>query len=158
MLFGWEADILAALGKAPGSRRKGLPASMARKTKKRATLGHRERQIMEIVHRLERATVNDVLRELRDPPSYSAVRAMLGVLERKGLLKHTREKLSYVYSPTVSKERARTDALRTVLRTFFEGSPKQAFAALLDESTYKLSDDELREMERMIRQARKQGQ
>jgi predicted transcriptional regulator len=127
------------------------------KKKKQATLGHRERQIMEIVYRLQRATVNDVLGELDDPPSYSSVRAMLGVLERKGLLKHTREKLTYVYMPTVPKDLARTDALRNLLKTFFNGSPMQAFAALLEHSTYDLSDEELRDMERMIREARKQG-
>ncbi|NOX56071.1 MAG: BlaI/MecI/CopY family transcriptional regulator [Planctomycetes bacterium] len=120
-------------------------------------LGRRERQIMDVVYRLGQATVADVLAELPDPPSYSSVRAMLGLLERKGYLRHKRLKLQYVYFPTISREKARKSALDHLLRTFFDGSPAQAVAALLDSSAGRLSKAELDEIAELIEQARKEG-
>src|SRR5947209_13573191 len=95
-------------------------------------LGARERQIMDAVYRLGRATVSQVLAELRDPPSYSSVRGMLRLLEDKGLLRHEQDGLKYVYLPTVRPEKARESALRHVVRTFFNGSAPAAAAALLE--------------------------
>ena len=128
---------------------------MAKKT--RSDLGRRERQIMDAVYRLGKATVNEVLDTLPDPPSYSAVRAMLNVLERKGHLKHTRDKLRYVYMPTIPRERARSSALQHLLKTFFDGSATQAVAALLDSSAKNLSDSELDELVKLIKKAKKEG-
>src|SRR6266478_968340 len=96
------------------------------------SLGRRERQIMDVVYRLGRAAVADVMRELPDPPTYSAVRAMLRYLERKGHLRHSRDGARYVYEPTVSHSEAQRTALRHLVRTFFRGSRPRALAALLD--------------------------
>lgn len=120
-------------------------------------LGRRERQIMEVVYRLGRAGASDVLAELPDPPSYSAVRAMLRILEEKGHLRHAREGLRHVYFPTVAHEEVRESAMKHVLRTFFAGSTEAAMAALLDASEEPPSDAELDAFERMIQQTREQG-
>lgn len=120
-------------------------------------LGRRERQIMEVVYRLGQATVADVLGQLPDPPSYSSVRAMLGLLERKGHLRHKRLKLQYVYFPTLPREKARESALEHLLRTFFDGSPALAIAAIVDRSVNRLSEAELDEIAELIEQARREG-
>ena len=120
-----------------------------------ARLRRREREIMEVVYRLGRASVAEVLANLADPPSYSSVRTMLNLLEQKGLLRHKPDKRRYVYYPTVPRDRAKHSALSDVLKTFFDGSPTQVVAALLDSSARKLSDDELGELAGMIEQARK---
>ena len=96
-----------------------------------SNLGRRERQIMEAVYRLGKASVGDVRRELDDPPTYSSVRGMLKLLEGKGLLRHEQEGLKYVYLPIVSPEKERVSALRHLVRTFFGGSAREAVAALL---------------------------
>jgi predicted transcriptional regulator len=111
---------------------------------------------MEVVYRLGRASVADVLAKLSDPPSYSSVRAMLNFLEQKGLLRHEQDKRRYVYYPTVPRDEARHSALNDLLRTFFDGSPTQVMAALLDSSADRLSEHELDELAEMIEQARKQ--
>ncbi|HEY7377126.1 MAG TPA: BlaI/MecI/CopY family transcriptional regulator, partial [Steroidobacteraceae bacterium] len=98
----------------------------------------------------------EVLDQLADPPSYSAVRALLRVLEEKGHLRHEEEGPRYVFVPTVPRERARASALRQVLHTFFDGSTEQAVAALLDMRA-KLSDAELDRLSRLIADARKEG-
>jgi predicted transcriptional regulator len=121
-------------------------------------LGRRERQIMEVLYRLGQATVAEVLAELPDPPTYSSVRATLGVLERKGYLRHKRTKLQYTYFPTISRDKARESALNQLLRTFFDGSPAQAVAAFLDSSARKLSTEELDEIAELIEQARTKGE
>jgi predicted transcriptional regulator len=120
-------------------------------------LARRERQIMEIVYRLGRATAADVLAELPDPPSYSAVRAHLRILEEKGHLRHDREGARYVFTPTVGRARARRSALTQVVQTFFDGSAEQAVAALLDLSHEKLSDDDLDRLSGLIDKARQEG-
>ena len=120
-------------------------------------LARRERQIMEIVYRLGQATAADVLAEMPDPPSYSAVRAHLRILEDKGHLRHDREGTRYVFRPTVARDRARRSALTQVVQTFFEGSAEQAVAALLDMSHSKLSEDDLDRLSGLIDKARKEG-
>lgn len=120
-------------------------------------LGRRERQIMEAVYGRGRATALEVRDGLSDPPSYSAVRAMLRILEEKGLLKHEQDGPRYVYLPTMPRDRARRSALRHVVRTFFAGSTEQAVAALLDTPDAELSADELDRLSRLIDRARKQG-
>ena len=120
-------------------------------------LSRRERQIMDIVYRLTRATVGDVIAEMADPPSYSAVRALLRVLEDKGHLKHEEDGPRYVFLPKVPLERARVSALHQVVRTFFDGSASEAMAALLDKSDRSLSKGELDRLARLIAAARKEG-
>lgn len=120
-------------------------------------LGRRERQIMEAVYTLGRATVAEVLDRIEDPPSYSSVRAMLRILEEKGHLKHEQDGPRYVYLPVVSGERARRSILRDVVQRLFDGSTEQAVAALLESSSAKLGDEELERLQRMIALARKQG-
>lgn len=120
-------------------------------------LGRRERQIMEVVYRLGRATASEVRGELPDPPSYSAVRAMLRILEEKGHLDHAQEGIRHVYFPTVAHEDVRESAMRNVVRTFFAGSTAAAMAALLDGADERPSDEELDAFEKMIQQAREAG-
>jgi len=120
-------------------------------------LGRRERQILEAVYRLSRATASDVQAQLPDPPSYSAVRAMLRILEAKGHLRHEADGPRYVYLPIVPRERARRSALRHVVDTFFSGSVEQAVAALIESTDARLSPDELERLSDRIARARKQG-
>ena len=120
-------------------------------------LSRRERQIMEIVYRAGRASATEVLAQLPDPPSYSAVRALLRILENKGHLRHELSGTRYVYLATVGKERARRSALRSMVDTFFEGSASKVVAALLDLSREDLSEQELAGISRLIAQARKEG-
>jgi predicted transcriptional regulator len=127
---------------------------MAKETN--AMLSRREREIMDVIYRAGRATAAEVLDQLADPPSYSAVRALLRVLEEKGHLRHEEDGPRYVFVPTVPRERARTSALRQVLHTFFDGSTEQAVAALLDMRS-KLSDAELDRLSQIIADARKEG-
>jgi predicted transcriptional regulator len=120
-------------------------------------LSRRERQIMEVVYRSGRATAGEVLEGLPEPPSYSAVRALLKILEGKGHLKHVLEDGRYVWLPTVPRDRARRSALQSLLQTFFEGSAEKAVAALLTQSKSKLSEDELERLARLIEDAREEG-
>ena len=121
------------------------------------SLSRRERQIMNIIYASGSAGVQDVMDELPDPPSYSAVRAMLRVLEEKGHVKHYQDGQRYVYVPTVSREKARVSAMRQVVGTFFDGSAEQAVAALLDMSGSNLSNEELERLAQMIKKAREEG-
>ncbi len=120
------------------------------------SLSRRERQIMEVVYRGGQATAGEVLAALPDPPSYSAVRAMLRVLENKGHLRHVPEGTRYVYRPTVTRERAGIPALENVVETFFGGSAEKAVAALLDARS-RLSPQELERLSTLIEQARSEG-
>ena len=126
-------------------------------TKHHDPLGRRERQIMDAVYRLGRATVQEVLDSLPDPPSYSSVRAMMGLLEHKGHLKHEQDGPRYVYLPAVSRDRAQRSALRHLVQTFFNGSPEQVVAALLESPDAKLSQSELDRLARLIAGARREG-
>ncbi len=120
-------------------------------------LSRRERQIMDIIYRLGEATAAEVMENLPDPPSYSAVRALLRILEEKTHLRHRQEGPRYVYVPTVPADTARQSALKHVLSTFFEGSVSQAVAALLDMNREDLSDAELARLARLIDQAHEEG-
>jgi predicted transcriptional regulator len=120
-------------------------------------LGRRERQIMEVVYRLGRASASEVRENLADPPSYSGVRAMLRILEEKGHLDHERDGVRYVYFPTADPDDVGESAMRHVLRTFFAGSTTAAMAALLDATEEPPSAEDLEALERMIEQAREQG-
>jgi predicted transcriptional regulator len=120
-------------------------------------LSRRERQIMDIVFRHGKVTIREVLDELPDPPSYSAVRALVRVLEDKGHLRHAQDGPRYVYMPTQDRSRVRSSALAHVVDTFFAGSPAEAVAALLGMQGRELSEGELDELSAMIDQARKEG-
>ena len=124
---------------------------------KQPPLSRRERQIMEIVYRLGSPTSAEVLELLPDPPSYSAVRAMLRILEEKGHLTHRHDGPRYVYSPVVPRTTARQSALRSLVKTFFDGSATQAVAALLDMSESRLSGDEADQLARLIEKAKREG-
>ena len=120
-------------------------------------LSRRERQIVDILYARGKATAAEVQTALPEPPSYSAVRAMLRILEDKGHVKHEQDGPRYVYVPTVGRDNAKRSALHHVLKTFFDGSTEQAISALLDESAAKLSDAELDRLAQMIDQARTPG-
>lgn len=120
-------------------------------------LSRRERQIMDVVYRLGRASAAEVRENLPDPPSYSAVRALLRVLEEKGHLVHEQEGPRYVFLPTVSVEAARESAVRRLMRTFFDNSVEEAVATLLDVSSSKLTEQDLDRLMRRIQQAREEG-
>jgi len=120
-------------------------------------LSRRERQIMDVLYQQHRATAAEVLAALPDPPSYSAVRALLRILEEKGHTKHVREAGRYVYLPRASREKARRSALKRLVSTFFEGSVTRAMAALLEDPDTDLPEPELQRLEQLIKQARKQG-
>ncbi len=113
-------------------------------------LSRRERQIMDIIYRLGEATAAEVMENLPDPPSYSAVRALMRILEEKTHLRHRQEGPRYVYTPTVPLDAAKQSALKHVLSTFFEGSVSQAVAALLDLGRGDLTDAELERLARLI--------
>jgi BlaI family penicillinase repressor len=120
-------------------------------------LSRRERQIMDVVYRRGQATAAEVLAELPDPPSYSAVRALMKVLESKGHLRHQQQGPAYLYLPTVPADTARRSAVRHLLQTYFGGSAERAMAALLDASQAKLSQAELDRIGRLIETAKKEG-
>jgi predicted transcriptional regulator len=120
-------------------------------------LGRRERQIIDVVYRLGRASVSEVRAELSDPPSYSAVRGMLNLLEEKGHLRHVQEGLRYVYLPVVAPVEASRSAMAHVVRTFFGGSAAGAASALFDLPDRKFSRDELMQLSQLVKQALKEG-
>ena len=120
-------------------------------------LSRRERQIMDAIYRLGRATAAEVLENMPDPPGYSAVRAMLRLLEEKGYLRHDQEGTRYVYLPTLSRDKARQSALKQLVQTFFDNSTEQAVSALLDMSKSRMSDEELERLSALIEKARTEG-
>lgn len=121
------------------------------------TLGRRERQIMDVVHRLGSASVADVRNALADPPTYSAVRGMLRLLEDKGHVTHEADGLRYLYRPTVRPRAARRFALQHLVRTFFGGSASEAAASLLEMSDAPLSDADIARLGAIIRSSKKEG-
>jgi predicted transcriptional regulator len=111
---------------------------------------------MEVIHRLRRAGVAEVRKQLPDPPSYSAVRATLRILEEKGVVRHTKQGRRYVFRATTSRARVRERALQRLLKTFFDGSAEQAVAALLDRANP--SEEELARIAKRIEAAKRKGQ
>lgn len=129
---------------------------MAKKPQPNA-LTRRERQIMDVLYKLERATVAEVLRKLADQPSYSTVRAQLRILEEKGHVRHEEHGLRYVYLPTVPRDVARRSALRHLLETFFEGSAENLVATLLGGEVSRISREELERLARLFTKDRKES-
>ncbi|HEY4312914.1 MAG TPA: BlaI/MecI/CopY family transcriptional regulator [Pirellulales bacterium] len=121
-------------------------------------LGKRERQIIETIERLREASVTEVRANLANPPSYSAVRTMLGLLVDKGWLKFRRDGKRYLYRSAVSRERSQRTALRRLLGTFFGNSPDDAVAALLDLSAADMTDEQWQRMTALIENARQENQ
>jgi BlaI family penicillinase repressor len=124
---------------------------------KTSPLARRERQIMDVLYKLQRASVAEVLAQLADEPSYSTVRAQLRVLEKKGHVRHEEHGLRYVYAPAVPREVARRSALRHLVDTFFEGSTEKVVAALLGGEVSRMSPEELERLARLITKDRKEG-
>jgi BlaI family penicillinase repressor len=120
-----------------------------------ATLTRREREIMDILYRRGRATAAEVLEDMADPPTYSAVRALLRILEDEGHIKHIQDGPRYIYMPAVARSDARKTALSHVVTTFFDGSIEETVAALVERS--KLSKDELERLAALIDKAKKEG-
>ena len=120
-------------------------------------LSRRERQILDILIERGKASASDVRAAMPDAPSYSAVRTLLRVLEDKGHVKHHAEGLRYVYLPTIGRERAKRSAVKHLLKTYFNGSPEQIVAALLDVSSAQLTREELDRMAHLIEDAKREG-
>jgi len=118
-------------------------------------LSRRERQIMDILYKLGRASGPEIQQALPDEVSYSGVRTILRVLERKGHIRHIEENLRYVYLPVMTREKAKKSAIERLVSTFFDGSIKAAAAAFVDPETSRLSQEDLADLERLIRKARK---
>jgi predicted transcriptional regulator len=141
--------------------RTGDPQSGSAMTKQTETsapeLSRRERQVMDILHRRAEATVAEIMEELPDPPTYSAVRSVLRILGEKDLIRYKEDGPRYVYYPTQATETARDDVLAHVVRTYFAGSPEQAVTALLRMSDVDMSDDEIERLRKTIRRARQNG-
>ena len=127
------------------------------KTPSHHELSRRERQIIDILYTQGRGTAAEVQAALPDPPSYSAVRAMLRILEEKAHVRHEQDGPRYVYLPTIARDNAKRSAMRHMLQTFFDGSAEQAISALLDDASTKMSDVELDRLARMISEARRSG-
>ncbi len=121
------------------------------------TLSRREREMMNVIFARGKATATEVMDALAEPPSYSAVRATLRVLEQKGHLKHQHDGTRYVYLPTVNRERVRLSALDQLLATFFDGSAANVVATLIERQKGNMSDEELDQLSTLIEQARKEG-
>ncbi|MGA2135756.1 MAG: BlaI/MecI/CopY family transcriptional regulator [Bryobacteraceae bacterium] len=120
-------------------------------------LSRRERQIMDILYGRGKSSASEVREAMPAAPSYSAVRAMLRVLEEKGHIRHQAEGLKYVYLPTVARDKAKRSAVKHLVDTFFKESPEQVVAALLDVSATRLTRAELDRMAEMIEKARREG-
>ena len=123
--------------------------------KRFAHLSRRERQIMDVLYKAGRGTAADVQAGMPDPPGYSAVRAMLRILEEKGHIRHEQDGARYVFIPIVKRDRAKRSALQHVVDTFFDGSASQVMAARLDNSAKELDEDELIRLRKLIDSAAK---
>jgi BlaI family penicillinase repressor len=120
-------------------------------------LSRRERQIMDILYRLGRATASEVQSELTGKPAYSTVRAQLRVLEEKGQVRHEEEGLRYVYLPKLPRSRIQQSALKHLVETLFEGSAEKVVAALLGKGSSEITEDELERMSTLIEKAKREG-
>jgi predicted transcriptional regulator len=127
------------------------------KTNPLSKLAAREREIMDVIYARGQATVAEVLNGLASPPTYSSVRAMLGKLERKGYLRHEEHGPRFVYIPTLTRIKASATALERTVKTFFDGSATKAMAALLDNTSIDITDEEMDRMAELIADARKRG-
>jgi BlaI family transcriptional regulator, penicillinase repressor len=121
------------------------------------SLSRREREIMDIAYELKEVTAQQVLERLPEPPSYSAVRALLRVLERKSHLVHRQDGPRYIYTPRLPKDKARRNALSHLVRTFFDGSTESVMATLLDISESNLSEDDYRRLTELVEKAQTEG-
>lgn len=139
----WERADISALAETPLMPRP--PADLSR----------RERQVMDIIYRRGRATASEVMGDLPDPPTYSAVRSALRILVERGHLRHRQDGVRYVYSPTVPRDAAQRTALQHLVRTFFGGSAEEVVNALVEEE--RMSEAELDRLARLIEQARSGG-
>jgi len=122
-----------------------------------AHLSRRERQIMDVIYSRGKATAAEVLENMPSPPGYSAVRAMLRLLEEKGYVRHEQDGPRYIYLPTLSRDKARQSAMKQMLQTFFDNSTEQAVAALIDMTRSKMTRGELDRLSQLIEKARKEG-
>lgn len=120
-------------------------------------LGGRSRQVLNVIYRLGEVSAADILRELPDRPSYSAVRSILRALEQKGLVRHREKGMRYVYAPTVPKRKASHSAVRDLLDTFFDGSPVPAMRSLIEVSRDAGREIDYQELYRLIEMARREG-
>ena len=118
-------------------------------------LSRRERQIMDVLYQKGQASVTEVMESLPEPPGYSAVRSMLRILESKGHIRHLKDGARYVYVAKVNRDKAKRSEIRRLIQTFFDGSPAQAVAALLDEASLKLSQADVDRLEEILQNARK---
>jgi predicted transcriptional regulator len=131
---------------------------MALEKKIKRGLAAREQQIMDVIYSLGNASVAEVRQKLTDPPSYSAVRTMMGLLEKKGFVQRDRNGVKHIYSPVKSRRSASRSALRSVIETFFPQSPGDALATLIDDSAEKLTAEDLDRLEQAIQRARSEDQ
>lgn len=122
-----------------------------------ADLSRRERQVLDVLYRLGRATCAEIQKAMTDPPSYSAVRTFLRIMEEKKIVRHEQDGARYVYIPVLEKERASRSAMRHLLNTFFGGSVTQAISALLDEESKNLSEEDRHRLKAIIERARKEN-
>jgi BlaI family penicillinase repressor len=127
-----------------------MPQSLQRQ------LSRRERQIMDVLYRLGEAGAAEIVDHLPERPAYNSIRVTLGILERKGVVRHRQEGTRYLYTPTVPAEKARESELRHLVRTFFRGSPSKAVLTLLDSSSTRLSAEELDELAAWVEAAKRE--
>jgi predicted transcriptional regulator len=120
-------------------------------------LSRRERQIMDVIFKKGAATAAEVREAMPDPPSYSSVRALLRILEDKGLLKHKQQGPRYLYQPTIRRDKAKASALKHLMHTFFDNSIEEVVAALMDMSGSDMSEEEYEQLSRMIERAKKES-
>jgi len=127
------------------------------KTEKKPPLSRREREVMDVLYRLGEATVAEVMEEMPDPPTYSAVRSVFRILEKKGHISHREDGPRYVYAPAVKREKARRAALDQLVDTFFEGSSEQALVALLRRSDLNMTDAQIERLAKAVQKAGEEG-
>ncbi|SRR5258705_1977283 len=134
-----------------------MSPTLMKKKPETPALSRRERQVMDILHRQGEATVAEIMADLPDPPTYSAVRSVLRILGEKELIRYKEDGPRYVYYPAQDTEAARDDVLAHVVRTYFAGSPEQAVTALLRMSDVDMSDGQVERLRESIRRARQSG-
>ena len=137
---------------------KGREMKKDAKGKSPASLSRRERQIMDVVYKQGKVSVAEVMERLSNPPSYSAVRATMRILEEKGHLKHEKQGKCFIYLPTAPREKVKKSMLKHVLNTFFDGSVEQAVLALLEFKEEKLTDRDLKRLTQIIEDSKKGGE